>query len=73
MLAGTIRDARNSTIHESDEDPPGVKKVAKPDVIELRRMRKRDWAKKIYKSLLVGATLLIRPNIAYLVGGFFRT
>ncbi|KAL6725502.1 hypothetical protein Aduo_007550 [Ancylostoma duodenale] len=48
----SIKEARNSTIHESDEDAPGAKKVAKPDVIELRRMRKRDWAKKIYKSLL---------------------
>ncbi|WKY03061.1 hypothetical protein Q1695_016393 [Nippostrongylus brasiliensis] len=46
------REARASTIHESDEDNPGKVKVAKPDVIELRRMRKRDWAKKLYKSLL---------------------
>ncbi|EYC02786.1 hypothetical protein Y032_0098g3120 [Ancylostoma ceylanicum] len=48
----SIKEARNSVIHESDEDAPGVTKVAKPDVIELRRMRKRDWAKKIYKSLV---------------------
>ncbi|VDM54810.1 unnamed protein product [Angiostrongylus costaricensis] len=40
------------TIHESDEDTPGSVKSSKPCSIELRRMRKRDWAKKLYKSLL---------------------
>ncbi|KAK6054394.1 cyclic nucleotide-binding domain protein, partial [Cooperia oncophora] len=47
-----ISKKRTSTIHESDEDAPGCVKSAKPDIIELRRMRKRDWAKKLYKSLL---------------------
>ncbi|KJH48312.1 cyclic nucleotide-binding domain protein [Dictyocaulus viviparus] len=48
----SVRRVRSLIIHESDEDPPTSTKTAKSDVVELRRMRKRDWAKKLYKSLL---------------------
>ncbi|KAJ1371191.1 hypothetical protein KIN20_033094 [Parelaphostrongylus tenuis] len=43
---------RSTIIRESDEDILGSSKSPKTSTTELRRMRKRDWAKKLYKSLV---------------------
>ncbi|PAV56063.1 hypothetical protein WR25_01100 [Diploscapter pachys] len=53
----TLKNRKVSTIHESDEelvgslsDPSHAGRIQ--NAVELRRMRKRDWAKKIYRSLV---------------------
>lgn len=48
----SIKRVRSTTIRESDEDILGSVRLAKPGSTESRRMRKRDWAKKLYKSLM---------------------
>uniref|UniRef100_A0A1I7XTK1 Cyclic nucleotide-binding domain-containing protein n=1 Tax=Heterorhabditis bacteriophora TaxID=37862 RepID=A0A1I7XTK1_HETBA len=56
--AKLLRDRKVSTILENDEEMlSGSGRSERPDMLEMRRMRKRDWAKKIYKSFVQPGSL----------------